>query len=96
MIGVSDEYGVGKVQNLEGTKLLRSSSKSRTSDSLVAWFVVEQSGGRAHQRKEWGETGAQIPLDEARPEGFYARVQGNIKTSKSSETTTREKSGNQM
>ena len=58
------------------TRLLRNSSKSRTSDSTVAWFVVELSGGRVRERRGRGETGAQMPLDKA-------KVQGKIKTRKS-------------
>ena len=35
--------------------------------------LSSMSGKRVHKQKE---TEAQIPLDEARPEGFYTRVQG--------------------
>ena len=45
-----------------------------TSDGAAALFVVKRSGERAHKRKERGETEAQIPLDEPKPEGFYIRI----------------------
>jgi len=35
----------------------------------------------AHNRKETGETGMQMPLDWARPKGVYTRVQDKIRTS---------------
>ena len=53
--------------------------------------------GRAkeHKRKERGENGGggQMPLDEARPEGFNTRVQGKIKTTNLRRDEQRGKSG---
>ena len=37
-----------------------------TSDGTAARFFVKRSGGRALERKEWGEAGAQMAPDEAR------------------------------
>lgn len=55
----------------------------KTSDGTVARFVVKWSGkGENTQNRKKGESGFQWPAtDKARQRGFYAIVQGTIKTS---------------
>jgi hypothetical protein len=47
------------------------------SDGTAVQFAISRSGEKAHQRKEREETGALVPLDEARSEGLYIRVKAD-------------------
>ena len=61
-------------------------------DGTVVQFAISRSGEKAHQRKEVEDTGALMPLDEARLKACILESR-QIMTSKSKSETIGEKRG---